>query len=44
MAITTSPLLSVPFLDDNFSTNMTSPDMLKVGIMEGPAHCDTIDT
>lgn len=38
MAITTSPLSKVPFLKANFSTNITSPDMLNVGIIDGPAH------
>lgn len=40
MAITTSPLSKVEFLDDIFSTRMTSPEGLNVGIMDGPAHCD----
>ena len=38
MAITTSPLSSLPFHEENLSANSRSPDGLIVGSMEGPAH------
>lgn len=36
--MTTSPLSKRPILGETISAKMTSPDWLKVGIMDGPAH------